>query len=84
MATDCHSVIVKDVQGIGAYARRWRAYCRSCPGLFLNMPDFDILLVRHATEVQYVRRMHKMMRTDISLNKDVVDLSRCRLPRPFR
>lgn len=54
-----------------------------CPALFWNMPDLDTQLVRHATEVKYVRRMRNMLRTDQSPDRDGVDLScRC-LPSLF-
>lgn len=40
--------------------------------------------VRYATEVEYDRRMHKMLGTNFSSDSDVVDFSCCFLPRLFR
>lgn len=57
---------------------------RSCPGVFLNMPDLKMPFVLHASEVEYVRRMRKMLRKDTSSDSNVVDLSCCCLHPPFR
>lgn len=63
--------------------RRWRVLSRLCPGVFLNMPDLKMTFVRHETEIVYVRRMHGILRMELSSESDVVNLScRC-MPRPF-
>lgn len=41
-------------------------------------------IVRHATEVECVRRMREMLRTNISSKSDVVDLFYCCFTHPFR
>lgn len=80
------SLSVYDRQGrsgitcVGTYARRTRAVSRSCPVAFLIMPDFNMPLLRHATEFEYVCRMNEIERTDISSDSNVVDLSRCCFP----
>lgn len=61
----------------GAYALRWRSLSRSCPGVLLSVPNLDMSFVRHATEVQYVRRMREMLRIDILFERVVGELSRC-------
>lgn len=48
------------------------------------MADLDMPLVRHVTDVEYVRHMREVLRTDIYFESDVVDLSDFCLPRPFR
>lgn len=76
---------VKDAQGIRALVRtlvKERALSRSCPGLFLNKWDLVMAFVRRATEEEYVHRMREMLRTDIFSKSDLVNLSRCCLPRP--
>lgn len=50
---------------------------RSCPGVFLPTPDLDMLFVCLATEVEYVRCIREMLRTEISSDRGVVSLSRC-------
>lgn len=47
------------------------------------MPNLNMPFVRLATEVEYVRRMREMLRTNISSLNNVVDLSRCCLLRTF-
>lgn len=47
------------------------------------MLDLDTSLVLHTAEVEYVRHMLRMLRTDISPESNIVDLSRFRSPRPF-
>lgn len=87
---DCDSHFIYDRQGssrdtcVGAYACQWRALSGSFQGVFLNMLDLDMLFVCHATEVEYVRHMREMLRTDISSKSGVVNLSRSCLHHPFR
>lgn len=69
---------------VGDNARHWRAMSRSYPRVSRNMPDLHMPLVRHATEVKYVRTIWEMLRTDISSEGNVVDLSCCFLPLPLR
>lgn len=66
-----------------AFARQWRVMSRSCKGLLRRMPDFDVRFFCHATEVEYVRHMRKILRPHISSHSDVGDLSCCSLSRPF-
>lgn len=40
--------------------------------------------MRHATEVEFVRRMQNRLQKDILSVSDAVELSRRSLPRPFR
>lgn len=56
---------------------------RSCPGVSMKMPDLNMPFVLHATEVDYERRMHEMLRTDISSESDGIHLYRCCLPLSF-
>lgn len=49
---------------VGWNAFRWRLLSRSCPGIFFNMFDLDMVFVCHATYVKYVRRMRQVSRTD--------------------
>lgn len=51
--------------------------------MFRNIPDLDLLLVGHATKVEYVRRMLEMLRTDVSSDRDIIKLFPCCLPHPF-
>lgn len=60
---------------VGAYARRWRALIKSCPGLLLNMLDLDVPFVRHATESKHGCRMRERLHTNISSGSELVDLS---------
>lgn len=88
MAEDGDSISIYDGQGcsmnkcVSAYAHRWRAMSRSYPVVFSNIPYLDMPLIRRAIE-KYVRQMREMSHMDISSDSDVVDLSRCCLPRPF-
>lgn len=47
------------------------------------MHDLDMLFVPHATEVEHERRIGEVWRTDISFERDMVDLSSCCLHCPF-
>lgn len=58
-----------------------RSLSRSCTCIFLNKADLDMPFVRHATESVYEHRMYEVLWTDISPNSNMVDLSRCCLPR---
>lgn len=80
---------IYDLQGrsrdtcVGAYVHRSKALSSLCPGVSSNMPDLDLPFVPHVTEVEYKRRISKMLGTDISSESNVVDLSCCWLPRTF-
>lgn len=52
-------------------------------GCFLEYADLGYVVCPHATEVEYVCCMCEMLRTDILLERDVVDLPCCSLPHPF-
>lgn len=90
MAVDGDNLSIYDFQGsarelcVWAHGRQWRAMSRSCPNVFLNMLDLCMLLVLHGTEVKYVRSLSEILRTDISLDRDVAACSCCCLPCPFR
>lgn len=90
MAMDGYSLFIYDRQGslkdtfIGADARRWGAMSRSRPGVLRNLSNLDMPFVCYATEVDFVRRMWKMLGTNISSDSDEVDLSCCCFPRTFR
>lgn len=47
------------------------------------MPDLDKAFVHNATDVEHVRHTCQMLRTGISTENDLVDLSRCCSPRLF-
>lgn len=68
---------------VGAYARRWCAMSSSCMGVSLKTPNLDKPYTRHSTEAKNVRRIREVLRTDISSDTDLADLSRCCLPLPF-
>lgn len=52
-------------------------------GVFLNIPSLNMPYVRYATEVEYLRRVRETLRTDISSENELADLSRCCLTHPF-
>lgn len=71
MAVDGGSVSIFDHQRrlrdmcVCACERRWRSSSSLCTGIFLNMPDLNMLFVHHATKVEYVHQMREILRTDI-------------------
>lgn len=66
---------------VGASARRWKALSGSCPGVFLNMPDLDMMFARKEAEAEYFLRMRETLHTDNSSEIDEVDFYCCCLPR---
>lgn len=82
---DGNNLSIYDHQGrsrdacVGDYLRRWKVLSSLCPGVFFNMPDLATWLVRHATEVGYVRCRHEMLRTYISSDRVFVNFSCCYL-----
>lgn len=68
---DGNSVFIYDGQKcsrhtcVCVYAGCWRLLCWSCPGVFLNMSDFGMSFVCHATEADCVRCRRKMLPTNI-------------------
>lgn len=84
MKVACPSMTIMDVRELRASVRRRvERIVQVLSGVFLNMADLDMAFVRHATEVEYVRRMREILRPDILSESDVVNLSRCCLPCPF-
>lgn len=58
---------------VGTFARQWKWLSRSCPDVFLNMPEVNMPPVCHATEVEYVCRMREVFFADVLFDSDMVD-----------
>lgn len=79
MVVDDRSAYIYDWQGrprdtcVGAYVCLWRLLSRSCPSVFLNMPDLNMQFVRHASEVVFVGCTREMLRTNMRSDSDMVN-----------
>lgn len=68
---------------VAAYARRSRLLWTLCPGVLLSMFDSHTPFIRHAAQLEYVRRLCDIFRTDKWNESNIVSLSQCCLPSPF-